>query len=167
MVEWLLIIALLILAGLVLLTLEMMTPMFGLFMGLGVGAFIAAITLAFMKVSPVLGFVLIVAIVVLVPLYMYLVARKLPEAPLSKKLFLARVPEMPPGTGTPEAAEQAELVGQTGLAETTLRPSGAVRIDGRRVIASAESGLIKQGTPVKVIRAAGMNVVVRAVEKKD
>ncbi|NIA22439.1 MAG: hypothetical protein GWP05_10850 [Anaerolineaceae bacterium] len=167
MVEWLLIIALLIFAGLVLLALEMMTPMFGLFMAMGVGAFIAAVTLTFIKVSPVLGVILIIAIVILVPLYMYLVARKLPNAPLSKKLFLSRRPEAQPGEGTPEAAEHAELVGKTGLAETTLRPSGAVRIEGRRVIASAESGLIEQGTTVKVIDASGMNVVVRAVEKKD
>ena len=160
-----LIIALLV-AALVLLTLEMMTPMFGLFVAMGVGAFIAAVTLAFIKV-PVLGVVLIIAIVVLVPMYMYLVARKLPNAPLSKKLFLRRMPEAPPGAGTPEAAEHEALVGKTGLAETTLRPSGAVRIEGRRVIASAESGMIEQGTTVKVIDATGMNVVVRAVEKKD
>ena len=164
--DLLLIIALLI-AGLVLLTLEMMTPMFGLFITLGVGCLIAAVVLAFINISPVFGVVLIVAIVILVPMYMYFVARKLPNAPLSKKLFLGRMPETPAGAGTPEAAEHESLVGKIGLAETTLRPSGAIRIEGQRVIASAESGLIEQGTTVKVIRAAGMNVVVRAVEKKD
>lgn len=164
--DLLLIIALLI-AGLVLLTLEMMTPMFGLFITLGVGCLIAAVVLAFINISPVFGVVLIVAIVILVPMYMYFVARKLPNAPLSKKLFLGRMPEASAGAGTPESAEHENLVGKSGVAETTLRPSGAIRIEGQRVIASAESGMIEEGTTVKVIRATGMNVVVRAVEKKD
>jgi len=161
-----LIIALLI-AGLVFLALEMMTPMFGLFITLGVGCLITAVVLAWVNISPVFGIVLIVAIVILVPMYMYFMARKLPNAPLSKHLFLGKMPEAPAGAGTPEAAEHAELVGKSGVAETTLRPSGAIRIEGQRVIASAESGMIEQGTTVKVIGAAGMNVVVRAVEKKD
>lgn len=161
-----LIIALLV-AALVLLTLEMMTPMFGLFITLGVSCLITAVVLAFVNISSVFGIVLIVAIVILVPMYMYLMARKLPSAPLSKHLFLGKMPEAPAGAGTPEAAEHEALVGKTGLAETTLRPSGAVRIEGRRVIASAESGMIEQGTTVKVIGAAGMNVVVRTVEKKN
>jgi membrane-bound serine protease (ClpP class) len=56
------------------------------------------------------------------------------------------------------------LLGREGVAETLLRPSGAVRIDDRRIIASAESGLIEKGTAVKVVRVTGNDVVVRRID---
>jgi membrane-bound serine protease (ClpP class) len=42
-------------------------------------------------------------------------------------------------------------VGTVGEAITPLRPSGFVRIDGRRLDASAEGNLIDAGTPIEVV----------------
>jgi len=55
-------------------------------------------------------------------------------------------------------------VGRTGMAETLLRPSGAIRVDGKRIIALSESGIITKGQPVKVVRAGGSNVIVRKAD---
>ena len=52
------------------------------------------------------------------------------------------------------------------MAETTLRPSGAIRIDKKRVIATAETGFIEEGATVKIVKAVGMNVVVREVREE-
>jgi membrane-bound serine protease (ClpP class) len=59
--------------------------------------------------------------------------------------------------------DRPELVGQTGVAATALRPSGTATLEGKRVDVVAESGFIERGTPVKVIAVEGLRVVVRAV----
>lgn len=49
-------------------------------------------------------------------------------------------------------AELASLVGKTGIAETKLRPSGAVQIENNVYDAKAEYGFIEKGQAIKVIR---------------
>lgn len=60
-------------------------------------------------------------------------------------------------------AELAGMVGQEGVAETALRPVGMVRIDGRRLDALAESGVIDAGFPVIVVAVHDNQLKVRAV----
>jgi membrane-bound serine protease (ClpP class) len=59
-------------------------------------------------------------------------------------------------------AEKPELVHQTGVAHTNLRPSGTALINGHRVDVVTEGPMIERGTPVKVIAVEGLRVVVRA-----
>jgi membrane-bound ClpP family serine protease len=46
------------------------------------------------------------------------------------------------------------------VAETVLRPSGVVIIDGRRIDVSSDGPLIEKGETVKVILVEDMRVVV-------
>jgi membrane-bound serine protease (ClpP class) len=57
--------------------------------------------------------------------------------------------------------EQTELLQQTGVAATQLRPSGAALINGRRIDVVSEGSLIEKGTPIKVVALEGVRVVVR------
>lgn len=59
--------------------------------------------------------------------------------------------------------ERPELLHQTGVAFTTLRPSGTALINNQRVDVVSEGPLIERGTPVKVIAVEGIRVVVRSV----
>lgn len=59
--------------------------------------------------------------------------------------------------------QNRDLLEQTGVAVTTLRPSGMARISGRRVDVVTEGQMIEKDTPVKVIAIEGMRVVVRAM----
>jgi len=63
--------------------------------------------------------------------------------------------------GTQTYDKYLELLDLTGTAETDLRPSGKARLDGRRWDVLAESGLIEQGTPIRVVKIEGSRVVVR------
>ncbi len=56
------------------------------------------------------------------------------------------------------------LAGKTGSALTTLRPSGTVMVEGRRVDAMTDGEFIEAGTAIKVVRAHGLGVVVRRTE---
>ena len=58
-------------------------------------------------------------------------------------------------------AERPELLHQTGVAFTTLRPSGTALINHQRVDVVTEGSLIERGTPVKVVALEGIRVVVR------
>lgn len=152
------IIALLV-AGLLCFLLEIITPTFGILAVMGVGALIGAIYSAF-TINAAWGLGTLTGVLVFVPIYLVYAVRLLPKMPISRRLFLKKAPT---GTGqaTPEAPEHARLVGQIGTAETDLRPSGAVRIGGKRYIAAAESGMIEKDEKVRVTKARGMDVIVR------
>jgi membrane-bound ClpP family serine protease len=161
------VIVVLLVAALVLFALEIVTPTFGVLIAVGIAALGGAVWVAF-TVHPTVGMIMLVVVIALIPTYLVLVVRFLPNSPLGRKLFLKAAEwKDKPGEGTPEAAEESTLVGREGVAETDLRPVGAVRIEGRRRTAVAESAMIEEGTRVKVIRYSGMNLVVRELEDED
>lgn len=152
-------IVLFLVVGFLLFLFELLTPSFGVFTALGLFAIGLAVYQAF-TISPVLGIVLLVALIFAIPAYFILLIKLLPRSRFGGKLFLHKAPDAG-GGAAPEAEKHDALVGKTGTAETQLRPSGAIRIEGQRVIAVAESGVIGKGQTVKVIKAKGTNVVVR------
>ena len=156
-------IAALIVVGLVLLLLEIITPSFGVLFGLGAAAFATAVYLTF-RASTTAGIVMVAVLTPAIPVYLWFSVHVLRETAAGKMLVLGKAHE---GTAeaTPEAAEETALIGKTGVTETVLRPTGAVRVDGKRVVALAESNMIEKGVKVRVIRSAGMNVVVRPADQ--
>jgi len=152
----------LIVAGLVLLMLEILTPSFGLLAATAVAALCGGVWICY-GYSPTLGTVVLVALIVGVPMYLAFMVRWLPNTALGQRLFLKRATHAE-GEGVPDANELAQLVGKTGTAETLLRPSGAIRVDGKRFVALSESGIISRGQAVKVVRAGGANVIVRKAD---
>lgn len=156
------IIAALLTAGLLMILLEILTPTFGVLTGLAIVCFTAGIWMAY-SISSLVGLLTLLGTLVLVPVYCVVLVKRLPRSRLGRKLFLG---DAAAGTGQaqPEASQYSALVGKTGEAESTLRPSGTVRIAGRRYYARAESGQIEQGRAVRVVRFDGMDIIVRAVE---
>ncbi len=57
----------------------------------------------------------------------------------------------------------ASLLNAEGVAKTDLRPAGKAQVDGRRLDVVAESGMIDEGSAVKVVKVEGMRIVVRAL----
>jgi len=158
----LILIVVLLLAAMALILVEICTPMFGLLGLIAIGCAAFAVYLAY-TINGVFGLVMTIVTVVGLPIYIVAAVKVLPATPLGRRLHLGRDPAAS-GEGTPEANELADLVGRSTIAETTLRPSGTVRIGGRRFVAQAESGMIEKGQPVTIIRAAGTHVVVRKAE---
>ncbi len=158
----LLIIALLFCA-LLLIAAEVCTPTFGL-LALAAIACLAGMVYLCFGINPVFGIVMIVALVFAVPAYLWAMIKYLPKTAVGRILQL-QAAQKNPGEGTPDAAELESLVGATAVAETSLRPSGAIRVKHTRIIATAEAGFIEKGATVKIIKAVGMNVVVREVKE--
>ena len=148
--------------ALVLFAAEVCTPMFGLLALAGLGC-LGAMSYLMFRIDQLLGVVTVLALVVGTPVYLWAMVKYLPRTALGRRLQLWTQAKRA-GEGTPESSAQQPLVGRTAVTETILRPSGAIRVDGQRVIATAESGFIEKGATVRVIRAVGMNVVVRKKE---
>lgn len=161
MIQTLLIVAAMLLAAMVLFGLEICTPTFGVLGAAGVAALAGAVWQAF-TIGPTFGAATVLGVLIATPAYLVLLVRILPRTPLGRRLFLRKATG-----GTAEAVPDSEqldaLVGQTGTTETLLRPAGAVRVGGRRLIALSESGLIAKGSAVKVIKISGGNLIVRKV----
>jgi len=158
----LLVVALLV-AALLLFAAELCTPTFGLLAVAGLGCLAGAVYLLF-AMDQTAGIVAIVVMLFFVPAYIVFLVKYLPRTAIGRLLQLrARVKRA--GEGTPEADVQEPLVGRTAVAETILRPSGAVRVDGKRLVATAQSGFIEKGARVEIIQAVGMNVVVRRAQE--
>ena len=106
-------IVVLFVAGLLFFMLEIVTPMFGLLVALGLAAIGGAVWLCF-TLSPVAGMVAVIAVVFVIPAYLALLVKLLPRSPLGRRLFLGRAPKAE-AEATPEADRHESLVGQDGV----------------------------------------------------
>jgi membrane-bound serine protease (ClpP class) len=160
MTSTLLTIVILFVAAAVLILLDLVTPTFGIIAGIGVVALIAAVWLSF-TVSNWLGSAALLLAIFGAPAYTLWLMHVLPRSRLGKRIFLPEAGRAD-ADALPEAGDVARLVGQAGVAETPLRPSGAVRVAGRRLTGIAESGFVEQGSAVTVVGVSGADLVVRA-----
>lgn len=60
-----------------------------------------------------------------------------------------------------------EFIGRTGVAKTTLRPSGTMEIDGELVDVVSSGEFIPAGTQLIVVNVEGMRVIVKEKHKGD
>lgn len=64
-------------------------------------------------------------------------------------------------------AEKPELLHQTGVAYTPLRPSGTALIKGRRIDVVTEGPFVERGGPIQVVAVEGVRVVVRPLNQES
>ena len=162
MEQTILLIAILILGAMAMIVAEICTPTFGVLAVGAAGLLIWACYLAFV-IDSAFGVVMVVAVVLGLPVFIFYAVRILPRTALGRHLAL-RQSRARPGEGTPEGDWLTQLVGRSAQAETVLRPSGTIRVDGKRIVAQAESGMIDKGQTVRILKACGTYVVVRKEE---
>ncbi len=141
-------------AGLLLLFLEMFLP--GLVAGIvGACLLIAAVVMAY-DLGPEAGNVaLLIASVCSAGLWWWW-ATHFQHTRFGRAMTLTSFGE---GSSTMGGLDQ--LTGQLGEAATPLRPSGTVMVGGKRVDAVTDGEFIEAGSPIRVVRAQGMGIVVR------
>ena len=145
----------LLIAGALLLLAETVLP--GLIAGIiGACCLIAAVVLGYVAHGPTVGTALALGVGTVTITGTLLWFRYFPDSRVAK-LFISTGTVGDLGAGNPE------LVDQTGVALTNLRPSGTALINGHRVDVVTEGGLIERGAAVKVVAIEGMRTVVRAV----
>jgi membrane-bound ClpP family serine protease len=130
--------------------LELFLPTGGLLAVLCVLSAISPVVLGFMH-HPTLGMSLLALYSVAAPFMLVFGLRMAAKSPMGRRMVLSAEDPSRAGSGIPDTAVMLPPVGATGEAITPLRPGGFVRIDGRRLDATAEGDLIDAGTPVEVV----------------
>ncbi len=161
----------LVAASLGLLFLEMLVPSGGL-LGLLCGVAAIGSVVAFFQYDTTFGLAAMLLYAVLGPILVWFVFRLWIHSPLARTMVLGGNPgpetgeEEDPVRGSEQARRQRieqlrQLVGAEGVSETALRPVGFVKINGQRLDALAEAGIIEAGTPVVVCDVYDNQVKVR------
>ncbi|MBI2924318.1 MAG: hypothetical protein HYY24_01285 [Verrucomicrobia bacterium] len=145
----------LLVVGAVLLLLETVLP--GMVAGIvGLGCLITGVVMGYVNFDARTGNLILLIVLTGLILGTCWWVKYFPDSRFAK-VFVSR------GTVGELRAEKPELLDQTGVALTTLRPSGMALVNGRRVDVVTEGPFLERGTPVKVIAIEGLRVVVRAV----
>ncbi len=143
------------------LLLEVFLPSLGALTLIALGAFISSFYFAF-EVGPGFGWSVIGVSAVGVPVTLVAAFRIFPKTALGKHMILFR-----PKRESPTAPHErfAGYSGKQGLSLTPLRPSGIVRLEGRRLDVVTRGEMIESGINVRVVEVLGNRIVVRAVDE--
>lgn len=127
---------------------------------------LAASIVCFWRVDVWWGMASLLAVIVLGPLAISFAFKIWPHTPVGQKLMLAgdeeRAAEMREERQKQEAIRQT-LIGVEGEAMTDMHPIGSVSIEGERLEALAEGGMIPRGARVRVTHVEGNRIRVRRV----
>jgi membrane-bound serine protease (ClpP class) len=140
--------------------LELVLPTGGLLAILCVASAIGSIVLGFMY-HPTLGMALLALYAAAAPFLFVFGLRIATKSPLGRRMVLTAEDPARTGAGIAEPSAGLPAIGATGEAITPLRPAGFVRIDGRRLDATAEGNLIDAGTPIEVVSVRDAQLRVR------
>jgi membrane-bound serine protease (ClpP class) len=88
-----------------------------------------------------------------------LLIRFLPQSSLFRRMTMSTVQSS--GGGFSPAETRSDLIGQTGVALSDLRPAGVADIDGRRIDVVTEGGYISRGATVVVTEVHGARIAVK------
>jgi membrane-bound ClpP family serine protease len=139
---------------------EFVIPSGGLLAILCVLCAIASVVLGFMH-DPTLGMFLLALYGLAAPFMLMLGLKLTARTPMGRRMVLSAEDPARTGSGIAEESTQLPRIGARGEAITPLRPSGFVRIEGRRLDASAEGDLIDAGTAIEVVSIREGQVRVR------
>jgi len=151
------VILMLFIAGAVLLAAEVFVPG-GVLGVLAALALLAGVVLSFIDYGSTGGWIAIGAALALTGITLWFEFMILPKTALGRRLFLkAEI------TGASQAplAERETVVGQAGVADTTLAPTGYVTVAGKRYEAYSRSGLIAKGEALRVVELDNFRLIVQ------
>ncbi|WP_436796449.1 NfeD family protein [Desulfuribacillus stibiiarsenatis] len=146
--------------GVILLSIEFFAPGFGIFGISGVGAIIAAIIIAAHDTT--LGITsLFIAFAITIVISVILV-RFFGYRGVWNKIILSETQQNESGYIAHQNSNQ--LLGQTGLAVTPLRPAGTMEIGDTRIDVISQGSFIDRGKTVKIVKIEGTRVIVREIQ---
>jgi len=154
----------LILLALIFLAAELVLPTFGVLFVLGLAGLVVGIAMTF-TMSTSQGMVTLIAVFVIIPILGPLLLHYWPKTALGKRFFLTGPEEDDTLAQMPTNLELEQLRGRYGKAVSSLRPSGTVEFDGKRVDCMSEGTMIDPGQWVRCIDVKSGTVLVRQVEK--
>ncbi len=139
---------------------EALMPGFGVFGITGLIATIISIALAAVSVQT--GIVMLLVSIVLSAVFTFVAFRFFARRGALRHIILSE--EETADLGYVAPLDQKDLTGKKGKAVTSLRPSGAAEIEGKRIDVVSDGSYIASGDPIQVDRVEGMRVIVRSIK---
>ncbi len=158
----------LILLGLILLGAEIFLPTGGILFVLALGSLVVGVAMIFAhdaQHDTRWGMATVVSLAVLIPVLGSLLLHYWPKTSIGRRFFLSGPEEDATVANMPVHLELEQLRGRYGKTVSSLRPSGIVDFDGRRVDTMSEGDLIPPGQWVRCIDVKAGKVVVRPVDR--
>jgi membrane-bound ClpP family serine protease len=152
---------LLLLAGIAIVGIEMFVPSGGLLAIMAALCFIASIVVAFMH-STQLGFMMLGATTICVPIVVGLAVHWWPHTPIGKRILIPR-PEHPDDVlpDNEGLRRLKSLVGHHGRTKSVMMPGGSISIDHHTYDAISLGMPIDENMPVEVVEVRMNRLVVR------
>jgi len=157
--------ALLLLASLALLVVEVIIVSFGLISLVAIGCGVGGIVLAFRE-STVYGWSLVGIAVVGAPLALKGAFTILPKLPFARGFYL-QAPELTEEDRHAADRRDDHLIGTEGVATSPLRPSGTALFGDTPRDVVTKGIMLGKGTRVRVVDVTGNRVVVEPVESEN
>ena len=145
--------------GIAMLLVEAFMPGLGVFGVTGLLSTIAAIVLAAVSVQT--GMIMLLIALALSVVFSVFAFRYFASRGALRHIILSV--EEKAGQGYVAPRDQSELSGKEGIAITSLRPSGAAEIEGKRVDVVSDGSYISAGEKLVVDRVEGVRVIVRSL----
>lgn len=153
--------------GLLLLIAELFLPTGGILSALAVGAIIVGVAMPFFYGDTAAGLLTMLGVFIVVPIVVSVMMHVAPRTPLIKRMIQQGPEEDATVASMPVIVELEQLRGRLGRAVSSLRPSGVVDFDGRRIDTLTEGMMVEPGTWVRCIDVKAGRVIVRPVDKPD
>ena len=151
-----------IIAGLVLMLVEVFMPGFGLPGISSILLLLASVVMLWLKAGPLAGFGLMLIIVALMAIALSITLRSASSGRLSKSPIILKEAERPED-GYTAASDMSIFIGREGETRTVLRPSGIANFDDVRLNVVSDGMYIKQGVEVRIVRVEGSRIVVEEI----
>jgi membrane-bound serine protease (ClpP class) len=156
---------LLLLAGLLLILIEVFVPSGGILAFLSISTVAAAVGMAFYNRGAEVGTIFLLVTAVAVPVVLTGALRYWPQTAMGKRVLLGIPTEEDVLPNTPQLRRLRELVGKVGVAKSMMLPSGAVSVGGGTYDAVSDGEAIEAGQRVRVIEVHGNRVVVSLTQE--
>ena len=151
--------------GFLFLSAELAFPTHGILIATGIFVDIVGVGMVFYYGGRYKGFVTLTAVSLALPLFAAGVFYLWPRTPMGRRLIMkTRAEQRETLAHLPAIQELEVLKGRIGKATSTLRPSGVVDFDGRRIDCLSEGILIDPNTWVKCIEVKSGKVIVRPID---
>ena len=146
-------------AGYVLLVVEMCIPGFGV-PGI-TGTVLAILGLVVLKPTAIQALVIVGLYVALLCIALAICMHSVSKGRLSKSRLVLN--DVATHADAPEHNDLAYFIGRSGTARSTLRPAGIADFDGVRLNVVSEGDFIEPGSTVRVERVEGKRIVVTKI----
>ena len=144
---------------------ELVVPAHGFMAILSAAFAISGMILSFI-VGPTFGMICALALMLLTPLVITGFVKYYPHSPVGRRVLLRGPnPQKVNAVSKDQQIELTTLIGRTGYAVTTLRPSGTGLIDSHRIACISEGPIIEKGAPVRAVAVSGGQLVVQAIDR--